>query len=236
MSDRMAGTFVCGKCEEGVGEAVEQIEKLCDEVETVEYFTYLGDRVNASGGCELAVTARARLGWAKFRECGELMYGRKFTLKMKGKVYRCCVRPVMLYGSETWCLNENEINILRRTERAMVRAMCGVKLMEREKTGVLMQMLGLNETIEQVAKVNGMRWYGHVLRRESDHVLRKALEFEVEGVRKRGRPKLTWKKRMENESRKLGLTEEDAMNRAKWRACINGSVSVRSEVNPATSV
>ena len=31
----------------------------------------------------------------------------------------------MLYGSETWCLRENEMVVLRRTERAIVRAMCG---------------------------------------------------------------------------------------------------------------
>ena len=40
----------------------------------------------------------------------------------------------MLYGSETWCLRENEITILRRTESAMVRAMCGAKLMEKKRT------------------------------------------------------------------------------------------------------
>ena len=28
-----------------------------------------------------------------------------------------------------------------------------------------MEMLGLNETAVQMAKVNGVRWYGHVLRR-----------------------------------------------------------------------
>ena len=33
----------------------------------------------------------------------------------------------MLCGSKTWCLRENEIAILRRTERSMVRAMCGAK-------------------------------------------------------------------------------------------------------------
>ena len=54
---------------------VEPVEELCDEVETVNGFCYLGDKVNASGGCETAVTARARIGWAKFRECGELLYG-----------------------------------------------------------------------------------------------------------------------------------------------------------------
>ena len=40
----------------------------------------------------------------------------------------------LVYGSETWCLRENEMAILRRTERAMVRAMCGAKLMEKKRT------------------------------------------------------------------------------------------------------
>ena len=40
---------------------------LCDKVETVRTFTYLGDRVSTGGGCETAVTARARCGWVKFR-------------------------------------------------------------------------------------------------------------------------------------------------------------------------
>ena len=32
-------------------EAMDQEEKLCDEVEAVREFTYLGDRVSAIGGC-----------------------------------------------------------------------------------------------------------------------------------------------------------------------------------------
>ena len=39
-------------------------------------------------------------------------------------------------------------------------------------------MLGLKETVVQMAKANGVRWYRHVLRRDDGHVLRKALEFE----------------------------------------------------------
>ena len=67
-------------------------------------FRYLWDRLNSSGGSEAAVTARTRIGWIKFREGEELLYGRKFSLKMKGKIYQSCVRSAMLYGNETWCL------------------------------------------------------------------------------------------------------------------------------------
>ena len=123
----LAKHFVCAQYLKAKESCQKSIGKLCDEVEPVKGFCYLGDRLNASGGCEMAVTAKTRLGWAKFRECGELLRGRQFSLKMKGKVYRTCVRSAMLYGSETWCLRENEMAILRRAERAMVRAMCGVK-------------------------------------------------------------------------------------------------------------
>ena len=98
----------------------------------------------------------------------------------------CKIGDVIIYGSETWCLRENEMVGLRRTERAMVRAMRGAKLTEKKRTEDLMEMLGLKEIVVQMAKANGVRWYGHVLRRDHGHVLRKALEFEVKGKRKRG--------------------------------------------------
>ena len=59
-----------------------------DHVDFVKSFCYLGDRLNASGGSEAAVTARTRIGWIKFRECGELLHGRKFSLKMKERIIR----------------------------------------------------------------------------------------------------------------------------------------------------
>ena len=65
---------------------MDSIEKLRDEVEAVNGFCYLRDKINSSGGCEAAVTTRVRIGWVRFRECGELLLGNRFPLKMKGKV------------------------------------------------------------------------------------------------------------------------------------------------------
>ena len=97
------------------------------------------------------------------------------------------------------------MEILRKTERAMVRAMRSAKPMEKKRTGDLMEMLGLKESVVQMAKANGVRWYRYVLRRDDGHVLRKALEFEVKGKRKRGRLRKTWKMQVEKESRSVGL-------------------------------
>ena len=116
---------MCGRCKKQADGFMDSVEELCEEVETVRGFCYLmdrlGNRVNAGSVCEAAVTARARIGWVKIREFGEFLNSKRFLLKLKGMVYRSCVRSAMLYANETWCLRENEIAILRRTERAMVR-------------------------------------------------------------------------------------------------------------------
>ena len=103
--------FVCEKCRSVVenfkGPAD---EKLCDGVETVSKFSYLDDRLNATGGCETAVTARTSIGWMKFREWSEILKSRRFSLKMKGKIYKSYIRSAMSCGSEAWCLRERDGN------------------------------------------------------------------------------------------------------------------------------
>ena len=85
----------------------------------------------------------------------------------------------MLYGSEAMCLKES----FTKDRKSMVRAMCGVQLKARKRSTDLMLMLGLNETIDQLAMANSVHWYCHVLRR--------ALYFEVEDQRKKGWQKMT---------------------------------------------
>ena len=64
---------MCRRCKKQADGFMDSVEELWEEVEMVRGFCYLGDRVNAGGGCEAAVTARARIGWVKFRKCRELL-------------------------------------------------------------------------------------------------------------------------------------------------------------------
>ena len=58
VTPRLAKHFVCAQCSEAKETCQKSVGKLCDEVETVNGFCYLGDGLNASGGCEIAVTAQ----------------------------------------------------------------------------------------------------------------------------------------------------------------------------------
>ena len=105
---RLAMHFVCSKCKGIMEGTMDSIKKLCNGVKRVNGFCCLRDRLNSSGGCEVAVTAAIRVGWVRFRECGELLLGNRFLLKMKGKVYCCYIRSAIVYESKAWCLKENE--------------------------------------------------------------------------------------------------------------------------------
>ena len=47
VTSRLGRDFVCGRCKKQANGLVEPVQELCEEVETVRGFCYLGDRVNA---------------------------------------------------------------------------------------------------------------------------------------------------------------------------------------------
>ena len=78
-----------------------------------------------------------------------------------------------------------------------------------ERANDLMQMLGLIETMDQLALANSVRCQGNVLRREDGHILRMTLEFQVEGQCVQGRLKWRWKNQVEEEVTTVGLSRVD---------------------------
>ena len=80
-----------------------------------------------------------------------------------------------------------------------------------------MKMLGLNETLDKMAKVNGVLWYGHIVRRDDDNVSNKTLTLEVNGQQNREKPKQIWRSQVEESVNELGLEVDKAANRARWK-------------------
>ena len=68
--------------------------------------------------------------------------------------------------------------------------MC-VKLKDRLPSKELRERLDIDD-IALVLQQNRLRWYGHVLRKRDDDLVKKCMEYEVQGLRPRVRPKRTW--------------------------------------------
>ncbi|XP_027217074.2 uncharacterized protein [Penaeus vannamei] len=84
-------------------------------------FKYLGSVFTAKGGTEKAVRQRVKEVWKKWKDVTGVVLDKKSPLKLKTKVYKTVLRPVLIYGEETWALRRKEANLLERTEMRMIR-------------------------------------------------------------------------------------------------------------------
>ena len=65
-----------------------------------------------------------------------------------------------------------------------------------------------------------MVYYGHVMRREEEHVVRRVMTKEIPGERKRGRPKTRWKGVCRRDVQTVGRRAGEGGDGAYWRARI----------------
>jgi hypothetical protein len=88
------------------------------------------------------------------------------------------------------------------------------------------------EPITVEIKRRKWRWIGQTLQKPDGAIEKAALKWNPQGVRKRGRPKKTWRKTIEEEAMEVGKTwgevKEAGYNRTRWRSftdalCSSGS-------------
>ena len=157
-----------------------------DVLEDAEKF-YLADTISCYGGASEAVSARIDSAWKKFRELSGVSAGKQgLSLKQQGKIYRCCVRPILLYCCETWELNVVDEARLRGVEHRMIGMMCGVRLVDRVSTDVLCDRMGVVVKIEDMIIQSQLQWYGHVMCGDINSQICEVMEVEITGKRKKG--------------------------------------------------
>ena len=184
-------------------------------------FCYLGDMLSAGGGCMQAISARCSVAWGKFRRLLPILTTKHLSPLTRGRVYNTCVRSAMLHGSETWAPKVAETRRLQRTDRAMIRWICGVRLMDKIPSGELLSRLGL-EDITSVLRSRRLRWHGHVARATGGihSVTQLVISKDNRG---RGRPPIAWSDCVKRDIRECGLLDTDPQDRAAWRAGINSA-------------
>jgi hypothetical protein len=138
-----------------------------------------------------------------------------------------------VYGSETWPMKVDDMHRLERTERMMVRWMCGVSLKNRVSNEELNSRLAV-EQVADVVRQGRLRWFGHLERKDSDDWVSSCRNIEVVGAKSRGRGKKTWGECVRHDLDLLGLKREVALDRALWRSSIRGNRPTRASMEKRT--
>ena len=117
-----------------------------------------------------------------------MLCDRRVPVKLKAKVYKTVVRPALLYGSETWATNKRDEDRLVVVEMRMLRWMNGLTREDRVENRFVRRSIKVADIRLKVTE-RRLKWFGHVKRREEEHVSRRAEAMEVPGSRGRGRPR-----------------------------------------------
>ena len=127
----------------------------------------------------------------------------------------------MLHGGETWAPNVLDLQLLQRNDRAMVRWICRVKLIDHVHTDQLLIKLGVIDIIECL-RLHQLRWYGHVVR--STAMINQITTLAVPGTCGRGRPRKTWTECVVYDLNTYNLNDVDPHDRETWRKRIKDSL------------
>ena len=104
----------------------EGLELQGEKVKKTKNFKYLGSTVSNDGRCEEEVSRRIQAGWMSWRKVSGVLCDRKLSAKVKGKLYKSVVRPIIIYGMETVAVTERQMGKMEVAELKIVRWALGV--------------------------------------------------------------------------------------------------------------
>ena len=128
-------------------------------------------------------------------------------------MYSVCVRSTMLYGGECWGPTIQDSQRLLRTDRSMIRWICGIKAKREVSSDSLLTSLGLVD-ITMELRAHRLRWFRHVQRSDNLH---SAMDLQVSGKKKRGGQAKTWEACIKHDIKRCHLKDVDPNMRDLWR-------------------
>jgi hypothetical protein len=101
-------------------------------------------------------------------------------------------KSAVTYGAETWTMTKKEEQPLLIFERKIFRRIYGPKYEDgewRSRTNRELEELSKGENIVKWIKGQRISWLGHLERMEENRINKKIFTQELEGTRRRGRPR-----------------------------------------------
>jgi hypothetical protein len=161
----------------------------------VDKFCYLGSFITMNGDAGPEVRSRI----AKAENAFALLTARlwsiqRIDLSTKMRVYLAAVRPVLLYGCETWPMNIEDERRIQAFEYRCWRRILSITYLDRVSNEEVTRRMGAPPLCSVELRRRRLTYLGHVLRRHPDFPARRALLARPGAgwKRPRGKPRTTW--------------------------------------------
>ncbi|XP_063872421.1 uncharacterized protein LOC135106914 [Scylla paramamosain] len=164
---------------------------------------YQGSAISVDGNEDKEVTRRMQARWRSWRDVSGVLCDRKMAVKLKGKIKKTVLRPAMTCGAQALPVKKVNEKRMEVTEMRMLLWMCGVAREDRFNNTRIRGTVKVGEISKKTQEAR-LRWYGHVMRRDGASDERRGVDVEVQGRRRRGRPKIRWKDCIRDDMREKG--------------------------------
>ena len=151
-----------------------------------------------------------------------LLKDRYISRRVKTLIYSSILKPILMYGHESWALTTKTKSQLQAAEMRVLRLIKGVTRLDRLRNDDIRRELGIESILQSIER-GQLRWYGHVKRMEDSRYPKQFLEWMPDGRRPVGRPRMRWKDNIEMAIEKRGATiqeveqQEMFLDRVQWR-------------------
>ena len=169
-------------------------------IEDVDRFVYLGATVSKEGGGTEDIHNRVVKARGVFMRLKKIWSSYSISRRTKVRLYKTLVKPVLMYGCETW-----KMNVMKRKSMSSKADVLGGYLRYAGKKRITNKEVLKMAEIENLSEdVRRRRWkfIGHIMRKELQNDCRTALTWAPEGPQKQGRPRTTWRRTAEREGKK----------------------------------
>ena len=185
-------------------------------VEPVTSFIYLGSEVNGNLNLDDTIRDRMSKAGAVFGMLRRIWAG-TLPLHLKTRMYLTLVRPVALYGAETWTLLPAQERSLDAAEMRWIRQLLGVHPLDLVPNTELRARAHCPVSLSEVCRQYRLRYYGHLCRIPFKRTQKVALLQRPAGTRRPGRPPLSWYDLIEADAQTRGFTRADLMQHSRDR-------------------
>jgi hypothetical protein len=207
----------------GRGEANESIAVHGRDIERVDKFDYLGSVISHDGRMEPEIDNRISKYSRSVSALYPLLKERNIPTQVRVHIFNAILKPILLYGCETWVLTERLKSKVQAAEMRVLRLIVGVTRRDRLTNNRIREILKLKPIVEQVEQAQ-LRWYGHVRRMNQQRDVRRIHDWHPHGRRPRGRPRRRWSDGIGNIVSRVGMdldaAEHLAQDRTMWRTLI----------------
>ena len=183
-----------------------------EDVEVTERVTYLGSDIHVSPGCEPEVNRRLGQEWGVMDSLHHGVWRCRYLCRrMKVRVFRSLVLPVLLYGCETGTLTRDLRWRLNSFGTRSLRRILGYRWSDIVSNEQLLRETQMR-FVTCIVCEHQLRLYGHVAHfpdADPAHQILSAREPR-EWRRPMGRPRASWLQQVDRHLKKMGMGQASA--------------------------